>query len=506
MDLQRIETQARALLHAASRYTHPTEKQAFADLAANGDVSWREDPERVRLNARSIDVLERLRFIEPAINGYGSQISQAGRRALSDPALLTEKAQWLDEWIELEELREQLDLERASSTNTLSELTITNWRQFSAVSIVFHSSLTVLTGANGAGKTTLLNILGPHFNWPAQLLVSGDDRSGAEKTGSVGTLYYSNGARTDLLQSHGSGTRNAPLQMSSMQTVPGIFINSHRSVSFYQPLESLPPRFSESDTLLQQFSSEIQVRYAGGASNHSPLYRMKEALVAAAMYAYGNTAVRQNEAARDVWEGYQRILRTFLPKALEFDRLLVDDAEIILVTKNAEFPLEAVSGGIGAMLELSWQIFLRQRNQLAFTVCIDEPENHLHPELQRSLIPSLLRAFPNVNFIVATHSPLVVTAVRDANVYALSKGEDGRVRSRRVENINPTATPDETLMSVLGLDSALPIWAETELEGLMSGLGESPSADELRAFRSELKRLGLDRQFPAAVRAIEARG
>ncbi|WP_419836937.1 AAA family ATPase [Streptomyces brasiliscabiei] len=58
-------------------------------------------------------------------------------------------------------------------------------------------------------------------------------------------------------------------------------------------------------------------------------------------------------------------------------------------------------------------------------MCFDEPENHLHPSMQRTLVPTLLAAFPNVRFIVATHSPFVVTSTREAYVYALRRTESG---------------------------------------------------------------------------------
>ena len=40
---------------------------------------------------------------------------------------------------------------------------------------------------------------------------------------------------------------------------------------------------------------------------------------------------------------------------------------------------------------------------------IDEVELHLHPQWQRMIIPALERTFPKCQFIVTTHSPLVLS-------------------------------------------------------------------------------------------------
>ena len=55
-------------------------------------------------------------------------------------------------------------------------------------------------------------------------------------------------------------------------------------------------------------------------------------------------------------------------------------------------------------------------------VIIDEIEQHLHPKWQSKILPSLKRNFPQVQFIVATHSPLVVSSSED-DVLVLENGQ-----------------------------------------------------------------------------------
>lgn len=48
-------------------------------------------------------------------------------------------------------------------------------------------------------------------------------------------------------------------------------------------------------------------------------------------------------------------------------------------------------------------------------ILIDEIELHLHPKWQRMIIPGLLKAFPNCQFIVTSHSPQVLGEIKDNN-------------------------------------------------------------------------------------------
>ena len=54
---------------------------------------------------------------------------------------------------------------------------------------------------------------------------------------------------------------------------------------------------------------------------------------------------------------------------------------------------------------------------------IDEPELHLHAELQERILPFLAKSFPRVQFIVATHSPAVLASLGGATVFDLRTRE-----------------------------------------------------------------------------------
>jgi predicted ATP-binding protein involved in virulence len=69
-------------------------------------------------------------------------------------------------------------------------------------------------------------------------------------------------------------------------------------------------------------------------------------------------------------------------------------------------------------------------------VLIDELDIHLHPTWQRNIAGLLRRTFPHIQFIMATHSPLVAaSAGEDAVTYRFYRKE-GNVEIERIQNIH----------------------------------------------------------------------
>ncbi len=76
-------------------------------------------------------------------------------------------------------------------------------------------------------------------------------------------------------------------------------------------------------------------------------------------------------------------------------------------------------------------------------VIIDEIEQHLHPKWQRRILSRLRDKFPHIQFIVATHSPLVASANEDVDVHLLSPGQH--------ETFNPFGWLAEDVYSRMGV-------------------------------------------------------
>lgn len=95
------------------------------------------------------------------------------------------------------------------------------------------------------------------------------------------------------------------------------------------------------------------------------------------------------------------------------------------------FGFNELSDGYSAIIDIVADLILKMQTPGSLTrafqkegiVLIDEIETHLHLELQKVILPFLTSVFPNVQFIVTTHSPFVLNSLPDAVAYDLQKRE-----------------------------------------------------------------------------------
>ena len=59
-------------------------------------------------------------------------------------------------------------------------------------------------------------------------------------------------------------------------------------------------------------------------------------------------------------------------------------------------------------------------------VLIDEIDSNLHPKWQWRIIDALTETFPNVQFIAATHSPIIVSSCKNANIISIDEEQNIR--------------------------------------------------------------------------------
>lgn len=269
------------------------------------------------------------------------------------------------------------------------------------------------------------------------------------------------------------------------------------------------------------YANESRSRFTGGHTGHSPVFRLKEALIAMAMFGEGNSVVAPNQEILSVYRGFIDVLKEVLPPELGFIGIEIRMPEVVLVTKSGTWPIDAASGGVMSIIDMAWSIFLFSRQHRSFVVTMDEPENHLHPSMQRSLLRNFTTTFPNTQFVVATHSPFIVTSSPTANVYVLrfegakdlirEDGEnphsyDRRVRSVYLEKGARAGSANEILRDVLGVPATMPVWVEKELDQIIDRYrGRRIEEPLLADLRSELNRLGLDEYYADAVTGVVAR-
>jgi len=126
-------------------------------------------------------------------------------------------------------------------------------------------------------------------------------------------------------------------------------------------------------------------------------------------------------------------------------------------------------------------------------VLIDEIDLHLHPSLQRVLVPRLRSALPDVQWIVTTHSPLVLSSFDRRELILLDAQREGGVRTLDRQILGWSM--DEVYSWLMETDPHSAALEERPMDrDLALVLAQSPEVSEQKALENrELRRKLIER-------------
>jgi len=172
----------------------------------------------------------------------------------------------------------------------------------------------------------------------------------------------------------------------------------------------------------------------------------------------------ENNAEREsgvrLFDILKRIIKTSLLDG-EFKYVARAKLEPVVTQTGMEITLDQLSSGnlylIQRMVSLLGKMYsihiLNKRpiENLCKTqgvLLIDEAENHLHPKWQKTFINSILEVFPNLQLIVTTHSPFIVSSAENAKIFVCSsKGDHAEITDESAIYSNKSV--EEILLSPL---------------------------------------------------------
>lgn len=232
--------------------------------------------------------------------------------------------------------------------------------------------------------------------------------------------------------------------------------------------------------------------------------------------------VSWQEGRKPHFTALENVLRMLSPvseelKAGEPKRLFIGEGRDrpTLLVGSQTVPVALASAGIRRVLALAYFLvwawyehqvaakLLRKTPEDRFVILFDEPETHLHPRWQRTILPSLVSAVGSLKskksgapqLIVATHSPLVI-----ASLEPLFDSENDDLMHLRLEGRNvvldqgvwaPQGDVTNWLVSdIFGLDQARSLEAEKAIEAAEKLMrGERPLPEGLESKQAINKRL-----------------
>lgn len=347
-------------------------------------------------------------------------------------------------------------------TLRINRLGLKNFRGFESCILDFDKKVqsTVFVGVNGSGKSSVLDSIAILISWIKDRLrlsflefypnkgmfpAKDDIRNGSNQDAISIKLLF-NGNEYEYLLSNSLENERVPkgwyaswddilknlqngIQQGNKINLPLIVYYRTNRYVLDIPLESQPNRqYSQLDAYENAFDVQINFHsffkwYRDREDFENQEYKKDSSYVDQQL-----KAIREALTSSTSLKGYT---------TLAVDRSSKPECMVVskrINTTNKELKLNQLSDGEKCLIAMIADIGRRLaianpglENPLEGhgVVLIDEIELHLHPAWQRTVIPDLEKAFPNIQFIVTTHSPQVISQVKPESLYILEDSPEG---------------------------------------------------------------------------------
>lgn len=293
----------------------------------------------------------------------------------------------------------------------------------------------IITGKNGSGKTILLNAVSDFLNKIK------DDKA------MLFLGYYKS------LETYNKILKETTDEQVRRQTQQNVDFFSREIENIYGKVElrselwdSIIDKYAKGEFIIAFYQADRKVKMSEPKNPTKPVINKKGNVRETATSQFLNflsdlkiqEALARNEKQdedADEINAWFRDFEELLRHIYQDDELRLEfnyrDYSFRICTEGKKFKFTEVSDGFAAVLDIVADLILKMQGegtlirsyQKEGIVLIDEIETHLHLALQKVIMPLLTKVFPNIQFIITTHSPFVLSSMPDAVAYDLEHRE-----------------------------------------------------------------------------------